>query len=90
MKQRGEISSTQLVTIILALVGFTVLLLLLWAAFGDFNSLGDREACRLSVLTRATAPTAAQSGIPLQCTTQKICLTNERHEESSYQFAGQH
>lgn len=86
---RGEISSTQVVIIVIALVGFLILLGFLRLAFGDSNQLSERETCRLSVLTRATAPTQAQSSIPLKCTTSKICLTSTGGSDSCPEFAGQ-
>lgn len=86
MERRGDISSVQVIGILIALLGFVILLLFLWSAFGDNESLSKRQACKLSVLTRATAPTSAQSVIALRCSTDKICITNS---EQCKEFFGQ-
>jgi len=85
--KKGEISSTTLVGIILVIAGAILIGVVIFAFFE--NSGDNRELCRLSIITRATAPTAAQSNIPLNCVTEKICLTTERGEDNCFQFSGE-
>lgn len=72
--RRGELTSTQLILLILAIAGFVVILLFILA----FNSgtYTEDEVCKLSVLTRATSPQAVNDYVPLKCTTKKLCLTD--------------
>lgn len=87
--KKGMIASDYLGWIILTLVGFGILLFFLFYAFSGTDSFSSRESCKLSVLTRATIPNAAQSQIPLKCTTEKICLSADGGKGACYQFAGQ-
>jgi len=75
MKKSGELTSSQIITITLAIVGFVIVVgfILLQLDIGGYT---EDELCRLSVLTRATSPEKAKSALPLQCTTKKICLTS--------------
>lgn len=76
MKKRGEITSSQIVIFVLAIVGFGIVLFFLLMNSGIFEG-SKEEVCRLSVLTRATSPEEAQRLLPLKCTTKKICLTQK-------------
>lgn len=87
MLRRGEISSETLVGIILVIAG-AILIGFLYFAFFQ-NSGESRELCHLSVITRATAPTAAQSAIPLNCVADKVCFTTKSGKDNCYQFAGE-
>ena len=49
----------------------------------------EDEACELSVLTRGTTPSLAQSYVPLKCRTKKICLTQSFFGGECLQFAGE-
>ncbi len=77
MERRGELSSQEIVVLVLALGAFIIVALFL---FGIFNNedLTERELCRLSILERATVPSVAAQAIPLQCSTEKICITAEK------------
>lgn len=88
MDKRGELSSAALVTIILAVVGFILVGLALYNIFKD-DSLTNRDLCRLSVLSRATVPSAGQQFVPLNCQTEKICLTVDGDNNDCKQFAGE-
>ncbi len=89
MDKKGELSSTALVTIILAVVGFILVGLALYNIFKD-DSLTNRDLCRLSVLSRATVPSAGQQFVPLNCQTEKICLTIKgENNNGCKQFAGE-
>jgi hypothetical protein len=92
--KRGEITSEKIIGIMLAILGFIVVSAAVFLIFG-VNSISDPsdEACRLSVLTRATVPTASQSLIPLKCQTKKVCLKssslNPFKNDDCEQFAGE-
>jgi hypothetical protein len=76
MIKRGELTSTQIIMIVLAILGFLILLAFYMQLKSD-NYTSD-EVCKLSVVSRATAAEVkqgTQSLVPLQCTTSKICLT---------------
>mgnify|MGYP006929383758 CR=1 FL=1 len=76
MNKRGELTSTQIVSIVLVIIG-TVIILFFLAFLFDDSSEDDREICRISVLTRATAPDIVGGAIPLKCRTDKICITSD-------------
>lgn len=88
MNKRGELTSTQIVTIILSIIGFVLAGLGLYTIFED-DSLTNRDLCRLSILSRATVPTAGQQFVPLNCQTEKICITVDSKDNSCKQFAGE-
>jgi len=75
MERRGEITTTQLIGLALSIIGFAIVLILLFSL--EFESYSNDELCRLSVLTRATSPSLAQAYVPLKCTTKKICITDK-------------
>lgn len=74
MQKKGELTSTQIIMLVLAIAGFIIILLFLLFLKDIYNQT-DVETCRLSVLSRATVPEATQQAIPLKCTTLKYCLT---------------
>ncbi len=92
MDKRGELTSQQIAILVLAIGGFVLVFLFLFAIF-DNQSLTERELCSLSVLERATLPAVAQQAIPLQCTTEKVCITLDNglfgKESDCKQFAGE-
>ncbi len=96
MIRRGELSSGQLVMIILAVAGFAIAMLFLFGIFKN-QDLTERELCRLSVLSRATVPGVAQQAVPLNCFTEKVCITVDDgsvlgiggKDNSCKQFAGE-
>ena len=89
VSKRGEITSEQLISLVLVAVGFIIVL-----AF--FTQLGTKDytsdqLCKFSVLSRATADevkTGAGSFLPLQCTTNKICIVAGKDGKCP-QFAGE-
>jgi hypothetical protein len=87
MGKRGEISSPQIVMLILAIAAFLVVLVFL-GLFKDSVNPND-EGCRFSVLTRATTPSAAQAAIPLKCTTKKICISESGKSDACKEFLGE-
>jgi hypothetical protein len=73
--KKGALPVEWLVGIILTILGVVVIGAFLYGNFsgGDI----DREACRVSVNTRATLPYAVQGYVPLKCQTEKICITGK-------------
>lgn len=71
---RGQLSSATIVGLVLGIAGFLMVGLLLLGVF-DTEELTQRELCKLSILSRATAPNVATDAIPLNCYTEKICIT---------------
>lgn len=69
--RRGELTSSQLITIIILIVSFAVILIFFWM----FNFKGEisKESCRNSVVLRGTALT--KQAVSLQCSTQDVCLS---------------
>ena len=82
---RGELSSVQIITLVLTIAGLAIILIFLGLLYAD-DGQQDRELCKLSVLTRATAPMTFQALVPLKCTTEKICITGKGE---CPQFAGE-
>jgi hypothetical protein len=74
IEKSGEITSFYLVTLILAIAGFIVVLLLLFSL--ELETFEADQVCKLSVLSRGTAP-IGQGFVPLQCTTKKICVSDK-------------
>src|SRR3989344_4473335 len=85
--KKGDIAAYQVVLFVLAIIGFLIVLLL-WSTFKDTSDTSN-QICHLSVLTRATSPQAAQSFVPLKCTTKKICLTMDSSQKCDSSFAGE-
>ena len=70
-ERRGELTSQQIVTLLVLVVSFTILLFFLY----ELNLKSDisKEACRNSVVLRASAPLGKET-VKLQCKTQgKLC-----------------
>ncbi len=86
--KRGELTSSEIVTIVMAIAGF-ILVAIFLAIFFDDGSNQDTELCKLSVLSRATSPLLTQSIVPLKCTTGKICITSELLGRDCKQFLGE-
>ncbi len=91
MKNKGDVVSFNLIMTILAILGLAVLLLFLFRIYGTGNNLAETEACHLSVIKRATLDTGVgnfQQTIPLDCVTQRICITTEGKDSCEGFFAG--
>ncbi len=71
MQRHGELTSKQLVTIILVIVSFTVILIFFFTL--NLRSDVDKEACRNSVVLRGTAPFG--KSVELNCETEDICIS---------------
>jgi len=87
MNKKGDLTSTQIITLVIAIIGFGIVLIALFLVnLGDYTA---EETCHLSVLTRATAPSALQGAVPLKCVAKKICLGNSASSGCEAQFAGE-
>ncbi len=71
----------------LAIAGFAIVLIFLFML--NLGAETPEEICKLSVVSRATAPTAAQAAIPLKCKAEKICLTETSSSGCEDNFAGE-
>lgn len=85
--KRGALTSTQIIMIVLAVAGFVIILIFFSIIFQN-DGTAQKLACEESVLVRATVPDAIQSGIPLNCRTEKLCVTNSLFG-SCEQFTGE-
>ncbi len=72
--KKGSMTAKQLVSIILLVMGFAILLFIFYQI--NWSGQIDKQVCHQSVVLRATAPTVAQSLIPLKCKTSKICVSS--------------
>ncbi len=85
-RRKGDISAATVVGIVLTVVGFLIVLVFFGILKNGTDISSQREICRLSVLTRATAPNELQGSVPLKCTTEKICISEGG---KCSQFAGE-
>jgi hypothetical protein len=89
MKRRGELTSEQIIAIVLAIIGFIIIIA--FATQLGTEDYSTDEICRLSVLSRATAAevvSGVQQGLPLKCSTKKVCLTATKEGDCD-QFIGE-
>ena len=70
MEEKGELTSKQLITIIILVVSFVIILLFYFSL--NLNSEVNKESCRNSVVLRGTPLGGATK---LNCKTQDICLS---------------
>jgi hypothetical protein len=77
MDKRGEFTSTQVATWVVIIVGFAIAVFFIYNVFNN-KDLAERDACRLSLLARATVPSALEQELPLNCQSQKICITLDK------------
>ena len=74
MKKNAEITTTQLVTIIVLIVSFSVILFFIFRL--NLGEITDQEICRNSVITRGSSVLPVGS-IPLKCQRSYLCLTED-------------
>ncbi len=84
--KKGELTSTQIALIIFAILGFAIVAI--FVSQLGFESLSEQQVCHMSVLTRATVPSSAETYVPLKCKTQKICL-RDSGGKCDFSFAGE-
>jgi hypothetical protein len=86
--KRGQITMKYLIVLVLAIIGFVIVLILLFSL--EFESFSEDEICKLSVLSRASVPSAGQGYVPLKCSTKKYCITDNNFIGGGCdQFAGE-
>ena len=75
MKNRGEITTQQLVTMIILIASFAIILFFLMRL--GLGETTDKEICHNSVITRGSAvvPTDA---MPLKCKREYVCITADK------------
>jgi hypothetical protein len=71
---RAEITSTQIVGLVLLILGFVIVLFLLqrFAIVGNI----DRTVCHESVVLRGTVPSLVKNYVNLNCKTKKVCASD--------------
>ena len=75
MKKKGELTTQQIVTLIILIMSFAILLyFLLSSGIGQFQ---DKEICHNSVLLRDNALIPDEAA-PLNCQRQYVCLTADK------------
>lgn len=75
--KKAEMTSKQLITVILLITGFVILLFVFYRF--NFEGSTDREVCHTSVVMRGSLPeTFDIKKIPdLKCKTRKVCITDK-------------
>jgi hypothetical protein len=73
MRKRGEMTTQQIVTLIVVIVSFAVILFFMFRL--NLGETTDEELCHNSVLTRGSAVVAAEA-FPLKCHRKYICINN--------------
>ena len=86
--KKGELTSGTIIGIVLVVAGFILILLFVPVIIEIFQGTESKELCRLSVITRATTPSVGQALIPLRCSTEKICISEDGRDDCR-QFAGE-
>jgi hypothetical protein len=76
MNKEAQIAPTTIVGIVLV-VGAIILGVLFYLGIFGNDDLSERDLCRLSILSRATLPGVTQQAVPLNCQTEKICITTK-------------
>lgn len=79
MKQkRADLTSTQLITIILLVAGFVIVVFFYFYSQLGYSGTVDKEVCHESVILRGTLPAflGMKEYVPLKCKTEKICITS--------------
>jgi hypothetical protein len=71
--RKGAIGVKEIIAMVLAILGFVIVLFLL--ASLELDEFSEDEVCKLSVLSRGTLPDATKNNVPLKCQTGKICIT---------------
>jgi hypothetical protein len=72
--KKGFLAIEYVAAIILLLIGAALLFLVI----NQFTNVSiDREACKASIVSRASLPVAGKGYVPLNCRTEKICITGK-------------
>ncbi|MDD5191841.1 MAG: hypothetical protein PHH54_04165 [Candidatus Nanoarchaeia archaeon] len=70
--KRAELTSNQLITIIILIISFAIILAFFFIL--NLHSTIDKETCRNSVITRGALP-MGKDAVQLKCKTQDVCLS---------------
>ncbi len=89
LDRKGEMTSSQILTLVIAIGGFIVVLIFLAILYDTGKGEDEKELCRLSILTRATAYDALQGTVPLKCQTGKICISRSGKSDACPEFLGE-
>lgn len=75
--KKAEMTSEQIIGIVLLIVGFIIVLLLYFGI--DWTGQTDQEVCHLSVVARGSLPDTLELKElpPLKCKTKKVCVTDK-------------
>lgn len=76
-----------IITWVLIVLGLALLILVGIGIYDAYKHGSPDEVCRLSILERATIPSATQNLVPLKCYTNKICLS--LGDDCTEQFLGE-
>jgi len=74
--KKGELTSSQIVTLVILIVSFAVILLF-FLVF-NFKSETEKEACRNSVILRGATPLGKET-VRLQCSTKEVCISKGKN-----------
>ena len=88
MDKKGELTSSQIVMIVLAIAGFAFVVLFITGIFELHQETTEKELCKLSILERATIPLVGDRTVPLRCSPEKVCITSKKNGKCS-QFIGE-
>ncbi len=86
MDKKGDLTASQIIIIVIAIVGFLIVLAALFLL--NIGGSSEKDICQISILTRATAPAVASQALPLKCKTEKICIS-ATSSGCKAQFAGE-
>lgn len=82
MVKKGEITSGQLILMILLIIGFVIIVYFLYSIF-NWNPIIDEQACHESVVFRSTVNFGfikSSKIVPLKCQTEKICMSMSKND----------
>lgn len=75
MKKKGELTTTQIIGIILLIVAFAILLYFMFMV--NFKEGNEKQICQASVMQRAS-PLIPDEVVPLQCKTTYVCISADK------------
>ncbi|MCH7524515.1 MAG: hypothetical protein IIC74_05780, partial [Bacteroidetes bacterium] len=71
--KKGELTSKQLITIIILIIGFSIILIFFFSL--NLKSNIDAESLRNSVVLRGAISVFGKSPVSISCKTQNVCLS---------------
>jgi hypothetical protein len=75
ISKKGELTTTQIIGIILLIAAFVILLLFLFKL--NIQEGNEKQICQTSVMARAS-PIIPDNVVPLQCKTTYVCISNDK------------